>query len=82
MEIIYFTITAIVLYAGSDWILNQIEIQRGARLPNRSLVFLIIIGTLAFVSFTLIQNLYDKPEITNTQTAPSITTPAQNNDPK
>ena len=84
MEMIYFTVMAVVLYAGSDWILNQIEIQRGARLANRSLIFMVIIGTLALVSFSLIQVLYDKPETAttpSTQTTPANTAPIQQ-DPK
>lgn len=78
MEIVYFTIMAVVLYAGSDWILNQIETQRGARLPNRSLIFFVIIGILTLASFTLIQTLGESPETaTSTQTAPANTSPGQ-----
>ena len=62
MEMIYFTVVAVILYLASDWILNQIEIKRGERLQNRSLIFFIIIATLAFVSFSFIQSLYKKPD--------------------
>ena len=64
MEMIYFTVAAVVLYVLSDWILNQIEIKHGARLENRSLIFFIIIGTLSVISFYIIQNLYIKSEST------------------
>ena len=57
MEILLFTIVGIALYLGSDWILNRIEIMRGERLPNRSLIFFAIIFVLAVVSFQLIQYL-------------------------
>jgi hypothetical protein len=55
MEMLYFTGAAILLYLGSDWILNRIEIRRGARFENRSLVFFLIILVLALVLFNLIQ---------------------------
>lgn len=71
MEMIYFTVAAIILYLVSDWILNQIEIKQGARLENRSLVFFVIIGTLSLVSFYVIQTIYiklaDKPQAEPTQ---------------
>ena len=62
MEIVYFTVAAVVLYVVSDWILNQIEIKQGARMEYRSLVFFIIIGTLSVISFYVIQHLYIKTE--------------------
>ena len=62
MEMIYFTIVAIVLYMLSDWILNKIEIKRGERLANRSVVFFFIIISLSVVTFTAIQSFLYKPE--------------------
>lgn len=56
MEMLWFTLAAIVLYAASDWILNRIEIRRGARLENRSLVFFIIILALALGLFSLVRH--------------------------
>ncbi|MDH5766005.1 MAG: hypothetical protein OEZ38_08315 [Gammaproteobacteria bacterium] len=64
MEMVLFTIVAVILYVVSDWILNQIEIRQGARLENRSLVFFVIIGTLSFISFYAIQTLYIKSDNT------------------
>jgi len=61
MEMIYFTIVAIILYIVSDRILEAIERKRGERLQNRSMYFFIIILVLAIISFTLIQSLYEKP---------------------
>ncbi len=55
MEYIYFTLIAVALYAFSDWLLNRIEIWRGARFPNRNLVFLAIIMTLSLTTFHLIE---------------------------
>ncbi len=57
MEFIYLTTAGIVLYFGSDWILNKIEEARGKRFPQRTLVFFIIILTLSVSSFAMIQYL-------------------------
>ncbi len=61
MEMVYFTIAAVVLYLVSDWILNQVEIRRGERFENRTLIFFGIIVTLSFLSFQLIQTVYKTP---------------------
>ena len=55
MEMLYYTVAAIVLYVVSDWILNRIEIRRGERFENRSLVFFAIILVLSVALFNLIQ---------------------------
>ena len=39
MQALYFLAAGIVLYFVSDWILNRIEIARGERLENRTLIF-------------------------------------------
>lgn len=57
MELIYYTIAAIVLYGISDFIVNRIEIKIGKRLPNRSFIFLIIIMILSIGSFNLLQSI-------------------------
>ena len=55
MEMLYYTVAAIFLYVVSDWILNQIEIRRGKRFDNRSLIFFAIILVLSVALFNLIQ---------------------------
>ena len=57
MVFVYYTIAGIVLYLGSDWILNRIEISRGSRFENRSLIFFAIILVLAVGSFNIIEHL-------------------------
>jgi len=57
MEFVYFTTAGLVLYFGADWILNQIEKARGARFPQRSLIFFVIISVLAVSSFAMIEYL-------------------------
>ncbi len=74
MEMLFYTIAAISLYLVSDWILNQIEIRRGERLVNRTLVFFVIILFLSVSLFNLIQYLQPAPEpaapTVDTQTEP------------
>ena len=58
MEIVYFTVIAIGLYAVADWILDRIERTRGARFAgNRQLVFFAIFLGLALPTFWAIQML-------------------------
>lgn len=57
MDILYFTLTAIVLYLAADWILNCIETAAGKRLEYRNLVFFAILLAMAMTSFALIRHL-------------------------
>jgi hypothetical protein len=57
MEMLYYTVVALVLYVGADWILNRIEIAAGRRLEYRSLVFFVILLVMAMTSFALIRHL-------------------------
>jgi predicted PurR-regulated permease PerM len=85
MEIIYFTVAALLLYWFADYILNTIEIKLEKRLPNRSLIFFVIIAILAVVSFGIIEILYkgeDKEQTTkNTQVQPVTTSHTTQQDP-
>ncbi|MDP4030566.1 MAG: hypothetical protein Q8P42_16575 [Gallionella sp.] len=51
MEVLYYTVVAACLYFTSDWILDRIEVSRGERFKNRSVVFFLIILVLAVISF-------------------------------
>lgn len=57
MEIIYFTLAAIVLYVAADKILERIESTIGRRLEQRSLLFFAILLGLSLASFALIRKL-------------------------
>jgi hypothetical protein len=57
MEVVYFTLAAIVLYLVSDQILERIEVARGARLEHRSLVFFGILLGLALIGFAVIRQV-------------------------
>ena len=51
MEILYYTVTAVVLYLLADWLLDRIETAYGRRFKLRSLIFFVIMLVLAlFVS--------------------------------
>ncbi len=56
MSIVYFTLVAIVLYVLADWLLVRVEIATGRRLEHRSLIFFVILLTLALSSFSLIRH--------------------------
>ncbi len=49
MEILYYTVTAVVLYFVADWLLDRIEIAYGRRFKFRSLIFFVIILLLALI---------------------------------
>jgi predicted PurR-regulated permease PerM len=57
MQILTFTLVAIVLYVVADQLLKFIERRRGSPLPQRSLVFLAIIAPLALITFEILQRL-------------------------
>lgn len=57
MEILLFTLNAIVIYLVSDWIVRQIEARRGSVMPHRQVVFFVVFLTLALVSFRILQTL-------------------------
>ena len=57
MEILYFTLAAVFLYMGADWILNRIEAASGRRLEYRSIIFFVLLLVMALSSFALIRQL-------------------------
>ena len=59
MEIIYFTLAAVVLYFAADRILDWIESAAGRRFENRSLIYFAILLILAIASFAVIRHFTD-----------------------
>lgn len=55
MSAVYFTLVAILLYLVADSVLNRIEIHLGRRLEYRSVIFFVILLSLAVATFALIQ---------------------------
>ena len=70
MAYLYFTVTAVLLYLFSDWILNKIEERIGKRLEYRSVIFFAIITVLALGSFSFIETLMTPPENLTQQQTP------------
>ena len=56
---IYYTITAILLYFLSDWILQRMEISAGRRFEYRSFIFFFILLFLALLCFSAIRLFFD-----------------------
>lgn len=56
MQMLYFTLAAIVLYLGADWILNRVESAAGRRLEYRSIIFFAIFLAMTLSSFALIRH--------------------------
>ena len=61
MDLVYFTLVAIGLYFGADWLLDRIERARGKRFENRQVAFFAIILPLALLSFWLVRLLSATP---------------------
>ena len=57
LEPLVYTIVAIGLYFASDWLLDRVEVYRGRRFEQRTLVFFFILAALALASFALIRRL-------------------------
>ena len=54
MEILYYTVTAVVLYFLADWLLDRLERALGRRLEYRSLIFFGIILGLALIASRIV----------------------------
>ena len=61
MQIILFTVVAVVLYLVADRVLNVLEAQAGRRFEYRSLIFFAILLPLAMLAFAAIQRLAPAP---------------------
>jgi hypothetical protein len=55
MEVVWFTLVAVVMYYLSDQILDRVEVSRGKRFEQRSLIFLAILLPMALGSFWLLR---------------------------
>jgi hypothetical protein len=55
VQFVYFTLAAAILYLGSSWIVDRIEVAAGKRFEHRSLLFFGILLTLALISFSIIR---------------------------
>lgn len=55
MAAIYFTLTGIVLYVLSDWLLRRFELRAGRRFEHRTLIFFGMLLGMALVAFAAIR---------------------------
>lgn len=53
-----FTVVAVVLYVVADRVLDRVEVARGRRFEQRSVIFFFILLGLAVSAFALIQSLF------------------------
>lgn len=58
MQILIFTLNAIVVYLFSDWLVRLIEKKRGEILKQRQIVFFVIFLALALGSFELLNQMF------------------------
>lgn len=58
MEIVVFTLNAVVIYLLSDRIVTMIERKRGEILKQRQVVFFAIFLVLAILSFSILKTLF------------------------
>ena len=61
MDLVYFTLVAIGIYFGADWLLERLERLRGRRFENRQVAFFLIVLPLALASFWLMRLLSPAP---------------------
>jgi hypothetical protein len=57
LSAIYFTLVGIALYLVSDWLLQRVEASVGRRLEYRTLIFFVILLSLALITFGFIQRI-------------------------
>ena len=57
LQMVYYTIAAIILYVVSDWILVQLEKWRGKPFASRNIAFFIIIMVLSVGAFEIVQRV-------------------------
>jgi hypothetical protein len=57
MEVVLFTLNAIIIYLLADWIIRAIEKKKGEALKNRQIVFFVVFLALALISFNLLPML-------------------------
>jgi surface polysaccharide O-acyltransferase-like enzyme len=57
MEILLFTLNAIVIYLLADWVVRTMETRRGEALKHRQAVFFGVFLVLVLLSFKVLRTL-------------------------
>ena len=60
MEILMFTLNAVVIYLLADWIIRTFESKKGEVLKNRQIIFFVVFLALALTSFNLLPLLLSR----------------------
>jgi len=54
IDILLFTLNAIIIYLLADWVIRALEKRKGQVLKNRQIVFFVVFLALALISFNLL----------------------------
>ena len=57
IDILLFTLNAIIIYLLADWVISKLEKRKGQVLKNRQAVFFVVFLALALISFNLLPML-------------------------
>lgn len=57
MALIYYTLTGIILYGLADWLLRLLEARAGRTFEHRTVIFFILLLSLALASFAVIRRI-------------------------
>lgn len=57
MEIIVFTLNAILIYLLADWVIRTVEQRKGVVLQHRQVIFFVVFLSLALISFNLLRTI-------------------------
>lgn len=57
MEVVIFTLNAIVVYFVADWIIRAMESKKGGAIKYRQVIFFVIFLSLALLSFNVLKTL-------------------------
>lgn len=57
IDLIIFTLNAILIYLASDWLVRVLERQRGQAYKQRQIVFFVIFLCLALLSFAFLRQI-------------------------
>jgi hypothetical protein len=57
MEIIVFTLNAILIYLLADWVIRAIEQKKGEVLKHRQVIFFVVFLSLALISFNVLRTI-------------------------
>lgn len=61
MQLVLFTLNALLVYLVSDWLVRWLEQKRGGAFKQRQAVFFAIFLILALVSFAFLRTLFGGP---------------------